>query len=211
MVILESWTEKRKDGRGSRSFCMARCGCGHVGRYDKSNILRGNTSKCKECSNKSRSSKHSKHKMSESFKADNPLGYATYCVYKTMKARCSNVKNAMYENYGGRGIKVCERWLNSYDNFILDMGIKPTMKHQIERIDNDGNYCPENCKWATPEENARNKRNTFFITVDGKTKTSQEWSEISGVNFRTIKKRIQQHGWTERDAVFTPAKPGRGK
>lgn len=202
MIILNSWSEKRADGKGTRSFCNAKCDCGNVSRYDKSNVKRGNTTKCKECANKSRSKKHLKHGMSDAFKSENPLGYATYCVYKTMKARCGNPKNAMYENYGGRGIKVCKRWLDSYDCFLSDMGVKPTMEHQIDRINNDGDYCPENCKWSTAKENARNKRNSFFITVDGVTKTAPEWSEITGIKPRTIKVRIQRYGWTEKEAVF---------
>ena len=111
----------------------------------------------------------------------------------------------MYGNYGGRGISVCSRWLESFDNFIDDLGVKPSKGYQIDRINNDGNYEPSNCRWATIKENARNKRNNFLITVDGETKTAPEWSEISGVMPRTIKKRIQDYGWDEKEAVFKKA------
>tara|TARA_R110002049_G_scaffold300688_2_gene491735 strand:+ start:77 stop:706 length:630 start_codon:yes stop_codon:yes gene_type:complete len=205
MKILSEFKEPRSDGLGMRTFCIVRCECGDESRYDKGNIKRGNTTRCKKCANKSRSVKHNKHKMSDAYKKENPLGYATYCVYMTMKARCTNKNNGMYGNYGGRGISVCSRWLESFDNFIDDLGVKPSKGYQIDRINNDGNYELSNCRWATIKENARNKRNNFLITVDGETKTAPEWSEISGVMPRTIKKRIQDYGWDEKEAVFKKA------
>jgi len=75
-----------------------------------------------------------------------------------MKQRCSNPKNKDYSNYGGKGIRVCSRWLHSFENFILDMGKKPTIKHTIERFDNEENYKPSNCGWATPQEQSKNRK-----------------------------------------------------
>lgn len=84
-----------------------------------------------------------------------------YKSWTSMKQRCTNPKNIGYKNYGGRGITVCERWFNSYVNFITDMGRAPSQKHSIERNDNDGNYEPNNCRWATALEQVRNRRNTL--------------------------------------------------
>ncbi len=81
-----------------------------------------------------------------------------YKTWKGMKERCRYVKHIAYENYGGRGIKVCERWINSFENFLSDMGRRPTPKHTLDRIDNDGNYEPSNCKWSTRSEQRLNQR-----------------------------------------------------
>jgi hypothetical protein len=83
---------------------------------------------------------------------------AEYNIWITMKQRCSNPKTNGYINYGGRGIIVCERWLNSFENFLKDMGRKPSGDHSIDRIDNDGNYEPNNCRWATQKEQYENSR-----------------------------------------------------
>ena len=84
-----------------------------------------------------------------------------YRIWAHIKERCLKPKTKEYENYGGRGIKVCGRWLNNFDNFLEDMGSRPTPKHQIDRIDNDGNYEPDNCRWVIQLHNARNKRTTL--------------------------------------------------
>lgn len=90
-------------------------------------------------------------------------------TWYNMKRRCSDPNNEMYKNYGGRGIKVCERWLgdDGFSNFLADMGEKPSEKHSIDRIDVDGGYCPENCRWATVGQQAANKRNSIRVIVDG--------------------------------------------
>ena len=84
-----------------------------------------------------------------------------YRIWAHIKERCLKPKTKEYKNYGGRGIKVCDRWLNNFDNFLEDMGSRPTSKHQIDRIDNDGNYEPDNCHWVVQLHNARNKRTTL--------------------------------------------------
>ena len=110
-------------------------------------------------------------------------GTPEYKVWLRMKQRCSNPKNRGYHNYGGRGIRVCERWTKSFVAFFEDMGARPSNKHSIDRIDVNGNYEPGNCRWATPKIQARNTRKNRYLTVRGETKTMIEWSELTGVNY----------------------------
>lgn len=81
-----------------------------------------------------------------------------YAIWSNMKARCNNPKHEKFKDYGGRGIKVCKEWNDSFINFLNDMGFQPNKSYSIDRIDVDGNYCPENCKWSTPLEQSKNKR-----------------------------------------------------
>lgn len=124
--------------------------------------------------------------------------YSTWCA---MKNRCKNATHAQYPQYGGRGIYVCDRWLNSFENFLADMG--PRLGGSIDRIDNDGPYEPGNCRWASRSEQARNKRSSRRLTANGETRSMAEWAELSGLKLKTIHRRLEQ-GWTEQDAVTVP-------
>lgn len=135
--------------------------------------------------------------------AESRLGKQTpeFISWRAMFDRCRCPTNKIYHNYGGRGIKICERW-EVYENFLADMGRKPK-GYTIERIDNDGDYEPSNCRWASKDEQARNKRNVHKITVNGQTKTAPEWSEVSGIKATTITDRLRK-GWPPDKAVFHP-------
>lgn len=122
-----------------------------------------------------------------------------------MKVRCQNPKANAYHHYGGRGIKVCERW-ESFDNFLADMGPRPSLDHSVERKDVDGGYSPDNCCWATQAEQNRNRRNNRTATCDGVTKTLKEWSEITGIPFETLTARWR-YGWSGEDIVKRPVCP----
>lgn len=100
-----------------------------------------------------------------------------YIAWKAMKGRCYNPNNKQYNDYGGRGIEVCDRWLNTFENFLADMGKKPTPAHSLDRIDVNGDYCPENCRWATREEQANNKRCCIMVEHNGKTQTFKQWCD----------------------------------
>jgi hypothetical protein len=122
-------------------------------------------------------------------------------IWLSMKQRCDDMNCTCYARYGGRGIKVCERWY-VFENFLADMG-QPPPGMQIERIDNNAGYSPENCKWATLVEQANNKRNNAFVTANGVTLTLMQWQRRSGIHWATIKTRIE-NGWPPTAAVTLP-------
>lgn len=114
-----------------------------------------------------------------------------FITWKAMRNRCYNVKERSYKDYGGRGITVCDRWKDSFENFYSDMGPKPSPQHTIERDKNDGNYEPNNCRWATRKEQSVNKRNTVLVVLsDGSRVTVEEAAGILGLNENTIRTRI---------------------
>ncbi len=127
----------------------------------------------------------------------------TYKVYKAMKKRCRNVNTADYVNYGGRGIRVCDRWLNSFDNFLEDMGERPSPLHTINRIDNDGNYCPENCEWQTRKQQNNNTRKNHMLTYQGKTQSLAMWCDELHLRYHKIKKRLYR-GWSIEKTFLIP-------
>lgn len=128
-------------------------------------------------------------------------GTSTYHVWASMIARCNNPNSPAYENYGGRGISVCDAW-KTFAGFYADMGDRPAGL-TLERVNNSLGYCPENCRWVTRSAQGRNKRSTRLITAQGVTLSMAEWSERSGLKLSTIWARIDK-GWPEHVAVQEP-------
>jgi hypothetical protein len=119
-----------------------------------------------------------------------------------MRTRCLNPRAANYFRYGGRGITICERWDN-FENFLSDMGRKPSPIHSLDRIDGSGHYSPDNCRWATPKEQSRNIRTNHRLTFNGETRTCIEWAELIGLKETTLNERLR-HGWTVQRALTEP-------
>jgi hypothetical protein len=119
-----------------------------------------------------------------------------------MNQRCYKEYNTEYKNYGARGITVCDRWRgpSGYQNFLADMGRRPSPQHSIERKDNNGNYSPENCVWATALEQGANKRNNRLVTHQGETLHLSEWARRTGVKRRTLAARLDA-GWPIEEAL----------
>jgi hypothetical protein len=115
-----------------------------------------------------------------------------FSIWTGIKSRCYNKSTKAYKNYGGRGITICNRWLESFDNFLSDMGRKPSAKHSIERINNDGNYEPNNCRWVTIEKQANNKRNNRKLTINGITKNMAEWAREHNLSSSAIIFRLRK-------------------
>jgi hypothetical protein len=127
-----------------------------------------------------------------------------FIVWCGMRDRCLNPLNKRYENYGARGIKIIDRWANSFMEFFKDMGNCPN-KMTLERIDNNGNYEPSNCKWATNKEQARNRRSNRKITIGDETLLLIEWAEKANLSMPTFWARLKA-GWSIERALFTPCK-----
>lgn len=122
-----------------------------------------------------------------------------YRAWVDMKTRCLKEDHKSYHNYGGRGIKICNRWLESFENFYSDMGNRPSNKHSLDRINNDSDYEPNNCRWTTSKEQNSNKRTNTAIEFNGEINTRTKWAEILGINHETIRFRLS-HGWEVKDA-----------
>lgn len=117
-----------------------------------------------------------------------------------MKSRCLNKNKKSYSDYGGRGIKVCDRWMK-FENFLEDMGERPAGM-SLDRIDNNGNYCKENCRWATNHQQANNKRSNRLVTFHGVTKSASEWADDLGINRATLYDRLYRGKFVSVDRAF---------
>lgn len=122
-----------------------------------------------------------------------------------MLSRCFNPNVENYKYYGGRGITVCERWRNSFEAFLSDMGPRPTLKHSIERNKTDGNYEPANCRWATKAEQSRNMRSNRMVEFQGKTMIFGDACALAGIARLTVFQRLKR-GWTIERALTTPVR-----
>ena len=124
-----------------------------------------------------------------------------YRIWSAMKNRCSNENSANYVRYGEKNITVCDEWKDSFETFYRDMGPRPTPKHSIDRKDNDVGYSKDNCRWATPLEQASNKRKTVFYQYNGIYRTLPAWCREFGLNYKTVYNRIHVHNLSFEDAI----------
>lgn len=180
---------------GSFAAWKCVCDCGNEVRISSRAIVSGHTKSCGCFRRDFTTAKNLKH---------GECGTTEFRSWASLRQRCTNPNNKKYPIYGGRGIGFCERW-DSFANFLADMGKKPSPSHTIDRIDNNLGYSPENCRWATPLQQSRNKQKTRFATIDGVTKTTSEWAKINGLSQGMVIKRIKR-GWSNEKAVSEPAK-----
>lgn len=192
----------RGPNSGKRSTWHCLCDCGNTAIVYSSKLVNGHTQSC-GCLQKERASQAS-FKHGHSCYPNKGKATKEYNAWSLMIRRCTDNKNAPeFKNYAARGITVCIEWQHSFETFLKDMGLAPSPKHSIDRIDNNCGYSKENCRWATAKEQARNKRTTAFLTAYGKTKTISEWSEITGISIKRIHARLKR-GWSPEKTISTP-------
>jgi hypothetical protein len=167
---------------------LCQCECGNTNTVQGGTLLNGRTLSC-GCLQRETATTHGmEHTL-------------TYTVWAQMKARCLNSKHKSYERYGARGIEVCDRWLK-FENFYADMGEKPRGR-SLDRVDNNGNYEPLNCRWASNLEQNNNRSNNWRLTFQGKTLTVAQWAREVSIAPESIKSRLKLN-WSVEDTLTTP-------
>ncbi len=187
-----------RPGKGLFWKCV--CDCGNESVVWGANLRNGNSKSCGCLGRENKLASKTTHGKAHT---------REYHVWLTMKSRCRNPKNHKYADYGGRGIKICKRW-EVFDNFYADMGDRPSDAHSIDRIDNDGDYTPDNCRWATTEQQQGNKRSNRVLEWNGKRQTVKEWGRELGISSNVISSRLYR-GWSVERALATPVKPRNSK
>ena len=187
----------------SKTRWLCRCSCGSEKTVYERYLQDGLSRSCGCLRSELLTAKNTVHGHSQRGKRS-----AEYNSWINMRSRCYDPINKEWANYGGRGITICERWRESFEIFLADMGTKPSRRHQIDRIDNNGHYEPDNCRWATPMQNAQNTRRNIFLEHNGKRLTQSEWARVVGLSPATICER-RAAGWTVAEILTTPAIPGK--
>jgi hypothetical protein len=179
---------------------LCRCDCGNETTVATSNLTKKQPTKSCGCHRREEIGNRSRTHGDGSI----PRGIAReYAAWQQMKNRCLNPNDKRFADYGGRGITVCDRWVNTYENFLADMGRRPSSRHSLDRVDVNGNYEPSNCRWATNREQSRNRRDNHRLTLNGKTQSLIEWQEETGIHWATIKARLDT-GWSVERALTEP-------
>lgn len=194
LIVLE-YTNQRK---GKVIIWKCKCACGQVLLVNGQSMKSGNTKSCGCLDRESRSKAgmarrtHRKSRTSE------------HRVWTAMRSRCMNKSHESWASYGGRGITVCDRWFH-FENFLADMGPRPRGT-SLDRINNEGGYSPDNCRWATRREQQRNQRGNKLLTFQGETLCLIEWEERTGISSLAISTRIKR-GWSIEDALTVSSTP----
>jgi hypothetical protein len=178
LVVLR---ESESSGPGNRVW-NCECSCGVVKDYSKSNLTSGRSQSCgclrvESSRETGRKTKHGVHKSPE------------YNSWQCMKNRCLSPTDKSYANYGGRGIHIHQPWLESFDQFLMDVGRKPFANYTLDRIDTNGHYEPGNVRWSSVRDQCNNKRMNITVTLAGQTKTLAEWSRVLDMNHSTLRAR----------------------
>jgi hypothetical protein len=181
LVIAYAGTIGKPNCREATWQC--KCDCGNTTTVRAGDLMSGKTQSCGCFGKEKRLEANVSHGMSHN---------STYSSWKAMKKRCNNPNEIDYKYYGGRGVIVCTRWKNSFENFYSDMGEKPKGL-TLERIDNNKGYSPENCYWATRSQQSRNTRTNRMIIYRGKKQCVADWADEIGINYHALYGRLRNH------------------
>lgn len=173
---------------------IAKCECGKTKLVNAGDLVSGRTNSCGCIKSNMLKAKNTTH---------GKTGHYCYSGWRGMIQRCTDANHKQWKDYGGRGIKVCERWQNSFANFLEDMGERPDGM-ELDRINNDGDYEPGNCRWISRNRNSKNKRSNVLITWNGETKCATEWDESLGLAKGVVGHRLKK-GWSVEKAITTPS------
>lgn len=184
--------------RSDRGKWVWRCECGAEVITDYHHVAVGHTKSCGCLKAEMHATRFIRHGQARAGKLTK-----LYVTYRSMVNRCQQPGCKQFPLYGGRGIKICSRWLDSFENFAADMGEPPTPKHELDRRDNDGNYEPGNCRWATRKEQMRNTGATRWITFKGRTLNLSAWAEEIGMLPSSLESRLRK-GWSIERALTEP-------
>jgi hypothetical protein len=177
LVVLSFHGKKKK-----MYLWKCQCDCGKETLADRSRLTLGRTKSC-GCYKKEHTKTHGKSKT------------ATYSTWARMINRCENEKCDKYKFYGGRGIKVCKTWRNDFEKFLQDMGERPSNKHSLDRIDVNGDYCKDNCRWLTIKEQNRNRRSNINIEYMGVIYCLTDFCTKLGIDFKWVRQRVRKYGY----------------
>lgn len=183
--------------KSRKPYLLCRCSCGKEKEVRIDHLVYGHVTSCR-CQQTKSSATHRLSKTKE------------WYAWMNMRARCNNPRHASFQSYGGRGIRVCSRWNESFINFLDDMGRRPSPQHSLGRKDNNGHYCPDNCEWQTIQTQTQNTRRTRKVTVFGITKAACKWDDLMGFPKCTVANRIRR-GYSEERAVLHPWKSHMGR
>lgn len=178
--------------RPTKWICV--CDCGRFLLVSHDNLVSGKSKSC-GC--------WKLEKSRERARTHGMYGTREYGIWRAMISRCTNARQKYYDLYGGRGITVCDRWRN-FAAFYADMGPRPTPKHSIDRIDNNGPYSPENCRWSTRYEQAQNTRTNVYVSLNGKIVAVAEAARQIGLDAETLRMRLKRGDMGER--LFRPVR-----
>lgn len=197
-LTVISYSKKDKHGV---SYWLCRCECGVEKVCNSMTMKAGRTVSCGCVGKINRDI--GRAKLITKRTTHGKSGTREHHIWQNMIYRCENENCRQFKNYGERGIKVCDEWRWSFEAFLEDMGELPTQEHSIDRIDNDGNYEPENCQWSTKREQSNNRRNNRILEYNGQSLTMQQWADKIGMNKITIHARLSA-GWSVAKAIETP-------